>query len=188
MEILHRHLHKNADDSIVPYETSDKPKVHRPSSNRTKTGLLLTLAAGIAVILLIWRYLDLNHVNVDSENQSSVRFDSRTHQCQSAAVSGYPLVTFGIVIDAGSTGSRIHVYKFNFCRGPSPDLEDELFEQLKPGLSHYAGRPREAAESLDPLLRSAFHSIPVDMHHCTPIIVKATAVCKPCLYATHIFS
>lgn len=39
---------------------------------------------------------------------------------------------YSVVIDAGSTGSRVHVYEF----GQTPagmELKDELFEQLKPG-------------------------------------------------------
>ncbi|OUM63282.1 hypothetical protein PIROE2DRAFT_43512 [Piromyces sp. E2] len=56
------------------------------------------------------------------------------------------------MIDAGSTGSRIHVYRFNYCN-LSPTLEDETFKEIKPGLSAF----------------------PDKLQGCTPIAVKATA-------------
>lgn len=78
------------------------------------------------------------------------------------------------MIDAGSTGSRIHIYKFHNC-GPSPAYEYEVFKQIQPGLSSYAGQPRAAAESLDVLLNEALRVVPASLHSCTPVAVKATA-------------
>jgi guanosine-diphosphatase len=78
------------------------------------------------------------------------------------------------MIDAGSTGSRIHIYKFNNC-GPSPSYEYEVFKQTKPGLSSYAANPVGAAESLDVLLDEAVKVVPRSLHSCTPVAVKATA-------------
>ena len=65
------------------------------------------------------------------------------------------------MIDAGSTGSRIHVYKFNNC-GPSPELEDEIFEQTPKkeggsGLSSYREDAEGAAKSLDILMETAMN-------------------------------
>ncbi|KAJ6614816.1 nucleoside phosphatase GDA1/CD39 [Mycena sp. CBHHK59/15] len=78
------------------------------------------------------------------------------------------------MLDAGSTGSRIHIYKFNNC-GPAPAYEYEVFEETQPGLSEYAGRPDAAAASLDPLMAAALRVVPTDLHKCTPVAVKATA-------------
>lgn len=83
------------------------------------------------------------------------------------------------MIDAGSTGSRIHVYRFNNC-GPSPELEDEVFQQTQPrpggaGLSSYKEDAEGAAKSLDPLMEVAMKSVPDEYKHCTPVAVKATA-------------
>jgi guanosine-diphosphatase len=78
------------------------------------------------------------------------------------------------MIDAGSTGSRIHIYKFHNC-GPSPTYEYETFVQKQPGLSAYAGLPDDAAQSLDSLLGAAMRVVPEALRRCTPVAVKATA-------------
>ncbi|KAI8080238.1 nucleoside phosphatase GDA1/CD39 [Gilbertella persicaria] len=78
------------------------------------------------------------------------------------------------MIDAGSSGSRVHVYKFNHCK-QEPELENEVFHMLRPGLSSFADDPSLAADSLDSLLQIALESVPDSMQACTPIAVKATA-------------
>lgn len=85
------------------------------------------------------------------------------------------------MIDAGSTGSRIHVYKFNNC-GAAPELEGEVLfkmtekiEGKSSGLSAYKDDPEAAAKSLDPLLDEALKVIPDKLKACSPIAVKATA-------------
>ncbi|XP_064623881.1 ectonucleoside triphosphate diphosphohydrolase 5-like [Lineus longissimus] len=82
---------------------------------------------------------------------------------------------YGIMFDAGSTGSRIHVYKFFRNKEGSLDLEGEVFEQLKPGLSSYADDPVKGAESLKPLLEIAKKTIPEMKWKSTPVALKATA-------------
>lgn len=86
--------------------------------------------------------------------------------------------SYALMIDAGSTGSRLHLYTFSHC-DPAPDalpkLEDEGFFTTKPGLSDYRGSPVEAAESLRGLMDHAMEGVPADMRRCTPIAVKATA-------------
>ena len=91
---------------------------------------------------------------------------------------------YALMIDAGSTGSRIHVYKFSNClpEGVSaggaaslPTLKDEIFLAVQPGLSSYKGRPKEAAESLRKLMDAAMKGVPQSERSCTPVAVKATA-------------
>lgn len=45
---------------------------------------------------------------------------------------------YAIVIDAGSTGTRIHIYKFNIKENSSLTLLNDDFHQIEPGLSHFS--------------------------------------------------
>ncbi|KAI8598919.1 nucleoside phosphatase GDA1/CD39 [Dissophora ornata] len=78
------------------------------------------------------------------------------------------------MVDAGSMGSRIHVYKFNYCNA-TPELESETFGHVEPGLSFYGEDAGGAAKSLDELLDAALNTVPKFLHSSTPIAVKATA-------------
>ncbi|XP_069806954.1 nucleoside diphosphate phosphatase ENTPD5 isoform X4 [Dendropsophus ebraccatus] len=50
----------------------------------------------------------------------------------------------GIVFDAGSTGTRIHIYTFHSLSAGAPlELDGEIFESLKPGLSAFADQPEK---------------------------------------------
>ncbi|KAI7844404.1 hypothetical protein COHA_001998 [Chlorella ohadii] len=82
---------------------------------------------------------------------------------------------WAIVIDAGSTGSRVHIFKFLVGKGGRLELQFDKFDQLKPGLSSYADNPPAAAESLAPLLELAEKTIPKDAQKQTSIMVGATA-------------
>ena len=79
-----------------------------------------------------------------------------------------------VMIDAGSTGSRVHVYEFDVCSQP-PALINESFKMLKPGLSSFDTDAEGAAKSLDPLLQVALDAVPEKKRSCTPVAVKATA-------------
>ena len=102
-----------------------------------------------------------------------------TDKCSKPHSPSKPIVQYTLMIDAGSTGSRIHVYRFNNC-GPTPELEDEIFEQTPvkeggSGLSAYPKDAEAAAKSLDGLMAVAMKSVPDEIRSCTPIAVKATA-------------
>ncbi|KAK2853334.1 Guanosine-diphosphatase [Arthroderma sp. PD_2] len=90
-----------------------------------------------------------------------------------------PLIQYALMIDAGSTGSRIHVYRFNNC-GPTPALENEEFKMTEKkeggsGLSSYREDAEGAAKSLDPLMEVAMKTVPEEYRSCSPVAVKATA-------------
>uniref|UniRef100_A0ACD5YTM2 Uncharacterized protein n=1 Tax=Avena sativa TaxID=4498 RepID=A0ACD5YTM2_AVESA len=83
---------------------------------------------------------------------------------------------YAVIFDAGSSGSRVHVFRFD----GNLDLvhigtEIELFVQKKPGLSAFAADPRQAAESLVSLIEEAKQVVPAELRDQTPVRVGATA-------------
>ncbi|KAG5100989.1 hypothetical protein JHK82_046041 [Glycine max] len=77
--------------------------------------------------------------------------------------------SYAVIFDAGSTGSRVHVYRFNQQLDLLRIGQDlELFVKTMPGLSAYAENPQDAAESLIPLLEEAEAAVPQEFHPRTP--------------------
>ncbi|GCB65857.1 hypothetical protein scyTo_0010017 [Scyliorhinus torazame] len=82
---------------------------------------------------------------------------------------------YGIMFDAGSTGTRIHVFEFTKMPSESPKLAHETFKALKPGLSAYSDAPHLAMKGIQELLDIAKESVPRDLWASTPLVLKATA-------------
>ncbi|XP_010623914.1 ectonucleoside triphosphate diphosphohydrolase 6 isoform X1 [Fukomys damarensis] len=84
-------------------------------------------------------------------------------------------VFYGIMFDAGSTGTRVHVFQFAQLPGETPTLTHETFRALKPGLSAYADDVDKSAQGIQELLDVAKKEIPFDFWKATPLVLKATA-------------
>lgn len=80
------------------------------------------------------------------------------------------------MFDAGSTGSRVHVFKFETAQ-EGLVLHSDTFEQLKPGLgdSGWSDEPERAAASLKPLIDKAVAAVPETHQAGTPVELRATA-------------
>jgi guanosine-diphosphatase len=112
-----------------------------------------------------------------NSGQSPTDSSYGTEKCSKSYSKDKPIVQYVLMIDAGSTGSRIHVYKFNNC-GPIPELEKEEFKMTEKsvgGLSAFKNDPVAAAKSLDPLIAVAMEHVPDQLKKCSPVAVKATA-------------
>uniref|UniRef100_A0A8C2C026 Ectonucleoside triphosphate diphosphohydrolase 6 n=1 Tax=Cyprinus carpio TaxID=7962 RepID=A0A8C2C026_CYPCA len=82
---------------------------------------------------------------------------------------------YGIMFDAGSTGTRIHVFKFQIEPNEAPKLAHETFRAIKPGLSAYADDSEKSKEGLLELLKVARDTIPETLWSSSPLILRATA-------------
>ncbi|XP_078444294.1 putative apyrase 6 isoform X2 [Wolffia australiana] len=84
---------------------------------------------------------------------------------------------FEIIIDGGSTGTRIHVFAYAVGQGGMPVLDLGATSTLKenPGLSAYAGNPDLAGESLAGLLDFGKTKVPRSQWGQTKVRVMATA-------------
>lgn len=87
---------------------------------------------------------------------------------------GYSEKQYGAIIDAGSTGSRVLAFEFHkaYLDGRLV-LDDELFKELKPGLSSLT--PEQGAKQITDLLNEAKKFIPEQYLANTPLALKATA-------------
>ncbi|KAK4051700.1 Guanosine-diphosphatase [Microbotryomycetes sp. JL221] len=122
--------------------------------------------------------LAAEQVQVSNLPNNSPQKQPGAHSTKCTPPPGQKATTYALMIDAGSTGSRMHVYTFSHCDptpGALPKLENEGFFTTKPGLSSYARKPKEAAESLRSLMEAAVDGVPESERSCTPIAVKATA-------------
>ncbi|XP_022094815.1 ectonucleoside triphosphate diphosphohydrolase 5-like [Acanthaster planci] len=83
---------------------------------------------------------------------------------------------YGVMFDAGSTGSRVHIFHFqNDFNGGPPVLIAEVFNKTEHGLGEFADSPQKAVESVRGLLNVATESIPSEFWASTPVALKATA-------------
>uniref|UniRef100_A0A673WLD5 nucleoside diphosphate phosphatase n=1 Tax=Salmo trutta TaxID=8032 RepID=A0A673WLD5_SALTR len=85
-------------------------------------------------------------------------------------------IFYGVMFDAGSTGTRIHVYTF-IQKDPEelPVLDNEMFHSIKPGLSAYADIPEMGGYTVRQLLKVAKKTVPQLDWKRTPLVLKATA-------------
>lgn len=89
---------------------------------------------------------------------------------------GYKQKQFAVIIDAGSTGSRVLAYEFHmgYLDGRLV-LDDEIFREVKPGLSSFGDKPLEGAASINKLLDEAKRFVTKELWSTTPLVLKATA-------------
>ncbi|CAF3614374.1 unnamed protein product [Adineta steineri] len=96
-----------------------------------------------------------------------------------------PNLHYGIVIDCGSSGSRLYIYVWPEHSGKENELLQikqlldkqglPVVKKLEPGLSSMADTPANATEYLTSLLDFAARTIPPDKHRDTPLYILATA-------------
>ncbi|CEO95762.1 Apyrase [Plasmodiophora brassicae] len=92
------------------------------------------------------------------------------------AMEGPSDMRYMVTIDAGSSGSRIHVHSTKVTPGSGlPVIQAEFTHKVKPGLSSYTSDPAGAAKSIRTLLEFAMDHVPRWQWRRTPVFLKATA-------------
>lgn len=96
-----------------------------------------------------------------------------------------PALNYGIVVDCGSSGSRVFVYYWPPHNGNPHTLLDirqmrdrdlkPVVKKIKPGISTLANTPTRASDYLHPLLSFAAAHVPRNKHKETPLYILCTA-------------
>ncbi|NXI65378.1 ENTP4 diphosphohydrolase, partial [Anseranas semipalmata] len=96
-----------------------------------------------------------------------------------------PNLNYGIVVDCGSSGSRIFVYCWPRHNGNPHDLLDikqmrdknrkPVVMKIKPGISEFANSPEKVSDYISPLLSFAAKHVPRAKHKETPLYILCTA-------------
>ncbi|KAF3162361.1 Guanosine-diphosphatase, variant 2 [Orbilia oligospora] len=145
--------------------------MNQTTMNQSARSRYIKIAAVLSFVLLALYFLS----GGSKSGVSSVIPGSTSTAGGSSTKKNDPSCTrYVLMIDAGSSGSRIHVYRFNTCTS-TPELENEGFKMIKGGLSSYSNDPEAAARSLDELMDLAVTTVPEKYKACTPVAVKATA-------------
>lgn len=148
-------------------QNEDERKFNRRKSSSTNSGTQGLKLSFLCLIICVVLLLFVLSVYMDSMSPIVENLVSKL---------GYERTQYAVVIDAGSTGSRVLAYKFHKSYIDNKlHLDDELFEEIKPGLSSFADNPSKGAASIKYLLDSAKRYIPKDKWSNTPLVLKATA-------------
>ncbi|XP_077417544.1 ectonucleoside triphosphate diphosphohydrolase 4 isoform X2 [Vanacampus margaritifer] len=96
-----------------------------------------------------------------------------------------PDLNYGLVVDCGSSGSRMYVYCWPSHNGNPRKLLDirqmrdqnrkSVVMKIKPGISKMAQTPEKASDYIYPLLSFAAEHIPKNKHIETPLYILCTA-------------
>ncbi|XP_077381309.1 ectonucleoside triphosphate diphosphohydrolase 7-like isoform X1 [Festucalex cinctus] len=94
-------------------------------------------------------------------------------------------LNYGVVVDCGSSGSRVFVYYWPPHNGNPHTLLDirqmrdldrqPVVKKIKPGISSLATSPTSASDYLHPLLSFAATHVPQNKHKETPLYILCTA-------------
>ncbi|XP_042200516.1 ectonucleoside triphosphate diphosphohydrolase 4 isoform X1 [Callorhinchus milii] len=139
-----------------------------------------TLTIFLLYILLVFDRNRWGRLYKDKGN----RYSTKVTDTEATDVNN-PYLNYGIVIDCGSSGSRLFVYCWPRHNGNPHDLLDikqmrdinrqPVVMKIKPGISELATSPEKASDYITPLLTFAAENIPPSKHKETPLYIMCTA-------------
>lgn len=139
----------------------------------------------ISCLLLLMLIMDFRHWGASSpRDRQYERYLARVGDLEATDTED-PDLNYGLVVDCGSSGSRIFVYFWPRHNGNPHDLLDikqmrdrnsqPVVKKIKPGISAMADTPEHASDYLRPLLSFAAAHVPVRKHKETPLYILCTA-------------
>ncbi|XP_063787946.1 ectonucleoside triphosphate diphosphohydrolase 4 isoform X3 [Pseudophryne corroboree] len=157
-----------------------------PRALNTTLRQLVVIGAVTAILLLLIYSLLLvrTKYSLSQRDRKYHRYLARVTDME-ATDTNNPNLNYGVVVDCGSSGSRIFVYCWPRHNGNPHDLLDikqmrdqnrkTVVMKIKPGISELATTPEEASGYISPLLNFAASHIPRDKHKETPLYILCTA-------------
>uniref|UniRef100_I3MFI2 nucleoside-triphosphate phosphatase n=1 Tax=Ictidomys tridecemlineatus TaxID=43179 RepID=I3MFI2_ICTTR len=139
----------------------------------------------ISCLLLLMLIMDFRHWGASlPRDRQYERYLARVGELEATDTED-PNLNYGLVVDCGSSGSRIFVYFWPRHNGNPHDLLDikqmrdrnsqPVVKKIKPGISAMADTPEHASDYLRPLLSFAAAHVPVTKHKETPLYILCTA-------------
>ncbi|KAJ3269579.1 Golgi apyrase [Terramyces sp. JEL0728] len=160
--------------SIIPIIYEDNGK---PTSNFVYA--LIALAA--VVFISIW-YLSSSNFDITPDTYTENSMFALNMPTIKDISNVNTDKRYCVVIDAGSSGSRVYVYTWDSPSSASKSVigiakpSGGAFEKkIKPGISSLAHDPSRVSSYIEPLLEFAAASVPYELHPITPIYLYATA-------------
>jgi len=159
-------------------QNNSNGKTHTKGESVDKTCTRVIIVTGLLILAFSTTIYTIhaNNGNILTQVLPKAAQDIVENVCNQLGLYGQGGRQYAVVIDAGSTGTR--VLGFSFHRSVidnSLRLDEELWKQVKPGLSWYHEQPDNCSQGLSELLDSAKNHVPKEYWEKTPITLKATA-------------
>lgn len=154
----------NRDNDTVNNGNNEKVHSKGESVDKTCTRVIMTTVLLLLTLCTTIYTINGNNGNAFKQILPKAAQDVLEKICGRVGLYGSGGRQYGVVIDAGSTGSR--VLGFSFHRSiidNSLRLDDELWKQVKPGLSFYHEQPENCSHGLIELLDAAKTFIPKEL-------------------------
>eukprot|EP01083_Nonionella_stella_P013558 38163_1 len=147
--------------------------IHRLKYN-PKFRSIMTISLILSITLLVF----INSASGDIANDDPLIHNELLNAKSSIQKASYDYVC---IVDAGSTGSRIHVYRYT--KKPRSklievDIKSEQYQKFYPGLSSFEDHPKDLAamsEYFEPILNFGRDKVPLSKRTATPLFVLASA-------------
>ncbi|XP_053165776.1 ectonucleoside triphosphate diphosphohydrolase 7 [Hemicordylus capensis] len=144
---------------------------------------VLCLFLGVCLLLLV-EIPKRGHWKTGSQDKQFERYLAWFRALEPTDTKNAAL-NYGVVVDCGSSGSRVFVYFWPPHNGNPHDLLDirqmrdhssqPVVKKIKPGISTLAMTPDKASEYMRPLLSFASAHVPKVKHKETPLYILCTA-------------